>query len=245
MEVEKLKLELQEYFSDLQFREEEHIYSVDGADLSLSVSGMIKKYKYPTNWDFIIRRVAYKRALFVDELQAEWDEAARIGCERGTKAHLFGEKYVYDRTLKPETGMDEAIVKFWNDLPDYVIPLSIELKMYHKKYMFAGTGDILLYNTKTRKVIICDYKTNKELFKTFGKQKMTRGFSDLLCCNFNHYQLQLSYYQILLEQVLTPLGIEVSGRKIIWLKEEGVYELYDTDDYTEELKLDLELIGVC
>ena len=66
---------------------------------------------------------------------------------------------------------------------------------------------------------------------------MVEPFNDLLCCSFNHYQLQLSYYQILLEQI--P-GVKISGRKLIWIKEDGTYLLYNTEDYTEILKQELK-----
>jgi hypothetical protein len=40
-------------------------------------------------------------------------------------------------------------------------------------------------------------------------------------------------YQILLEQLS---DIKVIKRKIIWVKNDGSYELLDTKDYTNELK---------
>lgn len=243
--MEDIKAKIKDYFSKISFEEKEHKYSVEGKELSMSVSGLIRKYKFPVDWDIVLHRTAEAKGKSKKEVKAEWDKAAEIGCDRGNMAHLFGELYPYNRKLLPQTGMDKAIVAFWNDLPDHIVPLFLELQMYHKDFMFAGTGDIILFNTKTRKVIIGDYKTNKDLFKNFNNQKMTRGFSHLYCCSFNHYQLQLSYYQILLEQILKPLGIEVAGRKLIWLQEDGTYLLYDTKDFTEELKKDLNTIGVC
>lgn len=243
--METLKLKIEEFFSGMTFQEGEHKYFVEGKELSMSVSGLIKKYKYPTNWNIVLHKTAEARGQSKEDVKKEWSEAAEKGCTKGNMAHLFGELYPYNRDLIPQTGMDKAIKAFWEDLPEHIVPLFLELKMYHKKFMFAGTGDIILYNTKTGKIIIGDYKTNKDLFKNYNNQKMTRGFSDLYCCNFNHYQLQLSYYQILLEQILKPLGIEIASRKIIWLKDDGSYEIYDTKDYTEELLKDLNTIGVC
>ena len=50
--------------------------------------------------------------------------------------------------------------------------------------------------------------------------------------NFNKYQFQLSYYQIILEQT----GYDVSNRVIVWLKRDGEYEIHSTTDYTKELR---------
>jgi hypothetical protein len=41
---------------------------------------------------------------------------------------------------------------------------------------------------------------------------------------FNHYQIQLLLYQILLQQ----LGINVYQRTVIWLQLDGTYKLYHT-----------------
>ena len=112
----------------------------------------------------------------------------------------------------------------------------MELRMYHKVFKFSGTADILLYDTINKCFIIADYKTNKDLFKNFAGQKMTKIFSHFLDTPFNHYQLQLSYYQILFEQI----GYKVSRRIIIWLKEDGTYEMYDTEDLTSILIKELK-----
>lgn len=57
-------------------------------------------------------------------------------------------------------------------------------------------------------------------------------FDNLLDSPYNKYQLQLSFYQILLEQI----GLKVSSRKLIWLRPTGKYELYNTEDYTDVLR---------
>lgn len=236
--MENLKADILEFFKDLGFKEDGHKYTLDTLTLKFSVSGLIKKYKYPTNWKKVLKESAEKQGLTEKEVSEGWDKAAKIGCDIGNKAHSFGELYPFNRDIEPKTGFDKAIQKFWNDLPDYIVPFLLEVKMYHKGFLFAGTADILLYNTRTGKIIIGDYKTNKDLFKNYKGQKMQGPFSHLLCCPFNHYQLQLSFYQILLEQI--P-GIEVAGRKLIWLKPNGDYLLYNLDDYTEVLKKELEV----
>ena len=96
----------------------------------------------------------------------------------------------------------------------------------------AGTADIILYNTKTNKFIIADYKTNIDLFKNYKGKKMLIPFQDKLDMPFSKYELQLSFYQNLFEQC----GYEVEDRKIIWLREDGTFEVYKTEDLTEKLK---------
>ena len=104
--------------------------------------------------------------------------------------------------------------------------------MYHLNYMFGGTADIILYNTLTKKFIIGDYKTNEDLSKTFMGKTLLPPFEFLLENDLNKYQIQFSIYQILFEQT----GFEVEKRVLIWLRPDGTYEKYFTEDYTQLIK---------
>ena len=64
---------------------------------------------------------------------------------------------------------------------------------------------------------------------------MLAPFEALLDCPLNHYVVQLSYYQILLEQI----GVKVSKRIIIWLGLDGKFTTIQTDDVTSIIKLTL------
>lgn len=234
--MEKDISKIKHFFKSLNFNEEKHLYDVDGVKIKSSVSKVLKTFVKPFPTDSASKGVARQLGKTQKEVLAEWKQAADKACTLGTRVHLFGEDYPFDRTLKPTDGFEKAVVKFWNDMPPHIVPVIMELRMYHKDYLFAGTGDILLYNKKTGHYIIGDYKTNKDLFKNFKGQKMTGIFNDLLDMPLNHYQLQLSFYQILFEQT----GLKVEGRKIIWLKPDGSYEMYDTEDYTALLKTHLK-----
>ena len=239
--MKQLRLDIKDFFKGLVFHEEGHKYVLEGEKLNISVSGLIKPYSHPTDWDRVLKETAIRKGVTIEEEAARWKKEADIGCEIGSVAHLFGEKYALDRTLKPSSGYEEAIVKFWNDLPDFIVPLFLELEMYHKDYLFGGTADIILYNKRTKTITIGDYKTNKDLFKNFKQQKMQAPFEHLICCPYNHYQLQLSFYQILLEQFLKDTDIKVVARRLIWIKPDATYDIYDLDDYTDVLREQLKI----
>lgn len=230
--MEELKKDILQFFKDLEFNEEQHKYSIKGNRIKVSVSGIIKNFVKPFDSKGISKRVAQRRGVSQKQVLKEWDTEKTKACKKGTEVHLFGELYPFNKKLKPRNKFEESIVKFWSDLPSTIIPVVMELQMYHKDYMYAGTADILLYNTVSKTFIIGDYKTNKDLFKNYKGKKMIGLFSNLLDNPYNKYQLQLSFYQILFEQ----LGLKVSSRKLIWLKPNGNYELYSTDDYTKVLK---------
>lgn len=227
----ELKKSLREFFKDLTFEEEEHRYYVKGILLEKSVSGIVNEFaeKFDTHSKSL--GMAKSLGISQEEVLADWAQKNKEAIDKGNKTHRFGELYALDRSLIPTTKEEKAVVKFWKDLPDFVEVVDVELEMYHKDYFFGGTGDIVLRNKNTGKLIVGDYKTNKDLFKNYKGQKLLGPFGHLLDNPFNKYQIQLSLYDILLSQT----GEEVSSRKIIWIKPDGTYLIYDCADYTMTL----------
>lgn len=240
MNIEPLKLQILQFFGDISMNEEEHKYYLGNQPLGISVSGIIKRFYKPFDAQIVSKYSAIKHNVSQASLLKSWDNDKDVACKKGNKAHKFGEVYPFNRHLKPSTKQDEAIVKFWNDLPAHIIPVMAECMMWHKKYLFPGTMDILLYNTLTKEYIIADYKTNKDLFKNYKLTRMLGVFSDMLETPFSKYVIQLSLYQILLTQI--P-GIKVSSRKIIWLKDDGDYVLYDAENLVDKLNEELKNIN--
>jgi ATP-dependent exoDNAse (exonuclease V) beta subunit len=219
-------------FNDLAFEEKEHKYFVKGTPLKTSVSGLISKYYSKFDAEAIAPYSAKKLGISTEEVLQQWKDINQESRDRGHRVHTFGERYPYDRSLKPSCLQEEAIVKFWQELPSHIILVSVELRMYHFLHLFAGTADIILFDTIKQEYIIADYKTNKDLHKNYQGQTMLGPFQHLLDCPLNHYALQLSYYQILLEQI----GVNVSQRVIVWLGLDGNYTLFTTEDLTNALK---------
>lgn len=224
---------IKEFFSTLTFEEESHLYYVGKKKLKLSVSGVIKKLVAPVDFDQISKAIDFKQGLPLGTTKTFWKNKSDLACSKGNKAHYFGELYMFHRNLKPTDKMEEAVVHFWNSLPDHIVPAFAELQMYHKTKMFGGTADIILYNLKSNKFIIADYKTNEDLHKNFKGKKLLAPFDDLLEKAFSKYELQFSLYQILLEQVE---GIEVENRALVWLLPDGTSKTYFTPNHTERLR---------
>jgi hypothetical protein len=227
-----------EYFYALEFNAEQHKYRVNKNNLT-SVSVTLKRFSEPFDADKIAGFVAKKRTreegkIFTKaQILAEWDFKKNAACDKGNKAHYFGE--TYKKGAIATDGYEQAIVKFWDSIPDYIEPFLFELQMYSETLGIAGTSDIILYNTKTKKFIIADYKTNEDLFKNFKGKRLLPPFNYMLDNAYNKYQLQLSLYQLLFEQS----GFEVESRKLIWLKPSGIYETFETEDLTKPLLKEL------
>lgn len=219
-------------FQKLTFKEKEHQYLVEDKPLQGSVSGLIKQFYETPDFDAIAPYSAAKRGITTEEIQKEWKDNNLEAITRGSRVHLFGENYPYNRSLVPSCPQEQAVVKFWSDMPEHIILVGVELRMYHFLKLFGGTADIILFDTKTQTYIIADYKTNRDLYKNFKGKTMTGPFSHLLDCPLNHYVIQLSYYQLLLEQI----GIKVSRRIVVWLDLNGEYTMINTDDVTGILR---------
>jgi hypothetical protein len=84
--------------------------------------------------------------------------------------------------------------------------------------------------------LIVTHNTNKTLVNDFARKNhrmMLPPFQDFPDEPLSHYTLQLSCYQMGIQQ----LGLPVSHRIIIWLKDDGTYELINVPDVTDRLKL--------
>jgi hypothetical protein len=237
---EKLS-QVKKFFSSLVFDAEAHSYKSGGRTLC-SVSSTIKQYVEYVDFERIAFFVAKKRSkeegitYTAEMILQEWEDKKNNSCNMGNEAHLFGENFTKDSI--PKTGFDKAIKAFWESLPEHIIPFCFELQMFSLEFGLAGTSDIILYNTKTNKFIIADYKTNEDLFRNHKGKTLLAPFDTLLDNPISKYVLQLSYYQILFEQL--GKGFEVESRRIIWVKPDGTFIIYETKDYTKELLTELK-----
>ena len=160
-------------------------------------------------------------------------------------------KYINDKNwLIPTRPKEEAVLKFWDEIytKENLYFVLAETKVYtgknpsltNLKQNYCGTFDLLWYykhptdDTKSG-LIILDYKTNKELTKDFSREMgrfLLPPFGDLYEESLSYYTLQLSCYQLPLEDI----GLKVIGRRIIWLKDNGTYELIPIIDVTKRLR---------
>lgn len=224
-------------FIDLEFNEENHTYTVDkGASYLPSVSALIKKHVPYVDFKILAQRQADKKGIPVEVIQHEWKMKAENAANRGTAAHKFAEDY--PNVELPSNPLEHQIVNFFKELPEHIVIVSKELRMHHRKYKYAGTSDLILLNTNTGKLIIADFKTNEDLYK-FPFSNLLPPFDFLPTNDANKYQIQLNYYQIMLEQA----GFEVEDRLIVWIKNDEYKKIF-CSDFTKELKqcLDKNLI---
>jgi hypothetical protein len=158
-------------------------------------------------------------------------------------------KYVKDKNwLIPTRPKEEAVLKFYTELHPTLHFVLAETKVYTGKNKeltnlnqdYCGTFDILFYYkdpTDDSKSGLCifDFKTNRELRKDFSRENgkmLLPPFGDYYEEPLSYYTAQLSCYQIPLEDI----GLKVIARRIVWLKDDGTYELISLNDVTDRLR---------
>ena len=246
---------IKDTFKDLVFDEGPHTYTVNGVPYP-SVSSMVEKFS--EGFDSVGQSVRCSEKYFNDEsspyyrktakeIQKMWRDNAKHATDRGTQAHAFGESCMhymvgdYDGIL-PEYrdrltedgrfystgGFEDAIVKFWYDVPDSYTPILAETSIYYDAPdgtpLYAGTFDLLMYVEikGTPGLVIFDWKTNADLYKNFAGKRLIRGLDYLLDNPKNHYEIQQSLYE---KALADKSSLKIFGKRLIWIKESGNYEL--------------------
>lgn len=281
--VEIRKLIKDTYSNKLVFLEEPHEYYLDGIQYDC-VSHITHRFK-PVSTQELAHRCflkgqrdpGYKYAgMSEEEIIKLWEENSEKSCSFGTSVHEFGESMFYymagedekilescrDRFVNgipcPQNELERAVVAFWNDIPDCMVPVLSETKVFNKLNpdgsgtAYAGTFDILFYyveypGSPKNGLVIFDYKTNgaltqnpfEKLRQNYNGTTLLAPFDDLLDCDESYYKLQLACYQIPMENV----GLKVIGRRIIWLHPDGTYEKISEPDLSVRMRNALRILS--
>jgi hypothetical protein len=273
-EIQEIRDKIVEtYTNKLIFLEEPHEYYLDGAQY-MCVSEVTHKYKPKDSRQMAegcVRKwqkdqdPSYKYyGMSVEEILAKWAVKSGHACEFGTEVHSFGESMFYYMTGEPEKILpeckekfkdgipyptnkhEEAVVRFWYDLPENFVPVLAETKVFNRNGTpYAGTFDILFYyvdepNSPKNGLVIFDYKTNEALYSDYArgrKNMLLWPFNDMYDENASYYTLQLGCYQIPMEN----LGFKVIGRRLIWLKPDGNYEKIRIENVSSRVRNALDI----
>lgn len=255
--VDECRKVLVEKFGDIRFIEEGHHYFI-GDDEYIPVSNIIKKYEPYVDWDKKAEDYARKYGKRKEDVQKSWRLNNLKSTISGTRTHSFGEseinllcghpelicpqnrsQYIEEfNTLIPTYPKEEAVKRFCDELEPNLHPVGAEFKL-SSKYIknslpICGTCDMLFYDSDKDSFIIKDWKTNKSLIKEYSRNHniMMMGCLDYLVDEpFSHYMLQMSIYQVMLESI----GLKISDRVLIWLKEDGTYEKFHMDKIDDKI----------
>lgn len=233
--------QIKQMFSGLSFDSRKHLYYWKGVRVPYSVSGLVDKLVNKFDPDKVvygnkslIQLSASKasrqegREVSVHELRHKWQTTNKTACALGTSVHDFMEKFSGLET--PRCPQEVAGVKYIKSLAGKYTISFRELRAYSREFNYAGTMDIPLRVIGRDEYIIDDYKTNGDLFKAYDYLK--EPFDYLEATAYNKYQIQLSLYQIMLEEI----GLNVVDRRLVYLKADENYKIYPLQNFTSDLK---------
>ena len=157
----------------------------------------------------------------------------------------YCEEYNYLAPIHPK---EEAVERFMNELPETYHLVLNETKVYSGKNpdssknlqeQICGTFDMLYWYEGESKgasgFVVLDYKTNASLYNEYSRNRnrtLLPPFDNIIEEDYGLYVIQLNLYALMLEDI----GLPVIARKIVWLKDDGTYELIDTPDISDILR---------
>lgn len=250
-EANEAIMKMKDSIQGLSFDPETHTYTMHGHTLE-SVSSIVSRFHEPFDAKAMAQRCATnpKHEMFgipVEDIIRQWEINRDKSASLGTAVHEFGEacflwctgkehlitgdlsNRITPNGLVALTSKEEAVAKWWQDLDATTyVPVAKEAMLANPLLGYAGTLDLLLYNLKENQFELRDYKTNKDLFRSFGKMLLP-PLNIIPADDRGKYTIQQNLYRI----ELTNLSINVARMKLIWLKEDGVYEEVELQTYAK------------
>jgi len=253
---------LEDAFSDIKFFEKDHHYEIDGKRAEMSVSQLISKYEKPFD-KAIAHRVAKRDGKLVEDVLWQWDYNKDYSCHKGNEFHLMVEEFYQRRTIpidkeniinffrkkQNDYHTDDQLATYYMEIAhllknfknfyewwkqDHIL-LKSEFVIGDREKRICGTIDNLSYNKKTGKLMLFDYKTNKEIKREGYKgETMLPPIDSVPKCELGKYSLQLCLYKLILERN-TPF--EVGDCKVIWVAGEDDYELISILNLEKEAEI--------
>lgn len=235
MTYQEVSEKLTDAFKDV-WMDDRHKYWIGDYELKTSTTSYISQFEPPKDWSLIAKAYAKKNNLTIEKVNANWHQKKVDGQNRGNDIHDFLEERIiaYLRNGNLEEFDEKHIhlqdnkeakkggLNFLNNLlkGGRFIPLKPELRMADKELDRGGTIDFPVWDTKKERIILIDWKTNKDLFKydtinAFGQETLLPPYDYLLSNPFGKYNLQLYDYSFMLKR---NTEFDVHDGIIVWLE---------------------------
>jgi hypothetical protein len=258
---------LDECFSHVKYFDKNHKYTIGNESAKTSVSSAIKKYEKEFEKEKIAGFVAKKEGKTVSEIIKDWDYKGSYSCHKGSEFHLFVENFLERKKIALDKDAfinfleinnviknDKAVANYYTDMAllinnfmsfyewwkeDHII-LKSEFVIGDTASSLCGTIDNLSYNKKTKKLVIFDYKTNKEIKSSNPRNDtLLEPFTHLQNCELVKYSIQLWLYKLILER---NSPFEIDNSYIVWVSGINGYKLIPVLDLRTEAEIILNNI---
>lgn len=196
--------------ANIQFKEENHEYTVNGEKGYTSVTTFVHKHFSHFDNEGIIKNILSSKKINTDptykyyqmtreQILAEWETNRNLAAEAGTNLHYDIECY-FNNDPQPNDSIEyKYFIEFVKDFPE-LTPYRTEWTVYYEEYRISGSIDMVFENPDGT-VQIYDWKRTKGLeYEAYGnKRAITPCISHIPDTNFWHYSIQLNMYKRILE----------------------------------------------
>ena len=228
---------------DIMLEEESHTYRlIDLKTNFTSVTEFIHQFFEKFDKEKVAKNALRNNPKYADmtieDVLSEWNK----GSERGNTVHNELEDFIKNKKI-PSHPMAKVGAAWLRKKEKKHYTYFSELIIYSKAWKIAGTIDLLIHDTEKDLYHIIDWKTNKKINKSSfqGTRKGIKfPLENMDDCNFNHYNLQLSMYQYILESYY---DVNVQGLFLVHLNEQDFnYKNYICNYKKETIKQMLSTI---
>lgn len=251
MTKEEYLKELDKAFGGFKFFPEDHHYEYKGKRIGISVTSFYALYENEFNEMEMAEKSANKRGISVQEILDEWHYKRDFACDKGTNGHCRvqslwnGEIYrplPFDGSEAFKMANNEIYRQgdnFYRDFKDRLEHVADEYVIGSLEFDISSCIDHIFRNKFTGGLVLVDYKTNSDIYKSdkYAK-KMKVPLNHLKDTVLNHYALQLSIYKYLVEKYT---NLEFEDMFIVWFSELNEdYQIINVPYLKEEVKKILE-----
>jgi len=184
------------------FDEANHTYTIkETGQVLTSVTTFIKQFFPVFDTDAISKKTAKKRGVDVDGLKAEWKQMGEDASAQGDMVHRYAEYLmnIYIAFDGPENDPRFKQVKIACKILKSKFHFAFAEKIIFSPDLgLAGMIDLWMVDVFKDRIILIDWKTNKELKDINAYQSGLPPIEHLDDCNYNCFALQLSLYQYIM-----------------------------------------------
>ena len=243
-------------FNRITFVEKTHTYLIDGHLAgTLSVTGLIKRFKPVFDVEGASLRVAKRRGVSQDIVKQEWTLKNKFSTTLGSILHKYIENFYANKKIAIEHALvsehlqTDQKQKLIERLPILVRHFQ-QFQLFYSHLLCAktelvvgdldetricGMVDLLSYNSLTDSFEIIDFKTNKNINISSKYNSILKApFEDMPDCELTHYTIQLNSYKYIIEKYT---NIKITGLKIVWLNADNdTFKVFELRDIQEKIK---------
>ena len=197
----------------VQFDEEAHTYTIDGAVAPRSITGLLKLYgnqfdperalcamQNSHSWESICEDLEMRGLGVTDkDFLDRWAKAGEVGRTRGHLLHFHCECLANSMPVpephSPEFQQSQNMFKWLLDKG--MKPYRAEVNIFHVGLQCGGQPDLLLLDAHGR-IVIVDWKRTKKLSMENDRATLKYPLHHLPDCSYYRYALQVNLYRYIL-----------------------------------------------